>query len=158
MERGDLITWEKGGGGEVSQDLLTSRDPNNVSREQSAEGWIIRRTEIKGKRPTVFLISAKPSPFLRSPIECILGVQISSSSSPLFFFPNSRFYCLNQPRDFSPGYRWSNFLGASERSSSSKLKFPASNLCHFLHVRYRVFFLWRTNRFSSWNASRLHAI
>lgn len=38
MERGDLITWEKGGGGEVSQDLLTSRDPNNVSREQSAEG------------------------------------------------------------------------------------------------------------------------
>lgn len=99
MERGDLITWEKGGGGEVSQDLLTSRDPNNVSREQSAEGWIIRRTEIKGKRPTVFLISAKPSPFLRSPIECILGVQISSSPSPLFFFPNSRFYCLNQPRD-----------------------------------------------------------
>lgn len=38
MERGDLITREKGERGRVSQDLLTSRDPNNVSREQS-ELW-----------------------------------------------------------------------------------------------------------------------
>lgn len=89
-------------GREVSQDLLTSRDPNNVSAAwtigASAGGWIIRRTEIKGKGPTVFLISAIPS--FRASLffdrrSIVLGVQISSFSPPLFFFLNSRFYYTN---------------------------------------------------------------
>lgn len=86
-------------------------------------------------------------------------------ANKLFTFPSfllSKFKILlfkSATRSFQSRISLIQFSRCIRTKSSSKLKFPASNLCyHFLHVRYRVFFLWRTNRFSSWNASRLHAI
>lgn len=117
---------------------------NNRPKVESFDGRKLR------ERDRLFNLQTIPFPSITDRMYIRCANKLFTSS--LFFFPNSRFYCLNQPRD---RFRISlvQFSRCIRTKSSSKLKFPASNLCyHFLHVRYRVFFLWRTNRFSSWNA------